>query len=552
MKRSIISAIAALCLLTSCGNSSDGTWLVQKTETTTVTTTVTELRTELIPQQTAAPQWTEETAKLLSMEVISTEISASEELRVSIEKDIAEKQRQDYLSEASEYYAVDKDEAYCAETDYTEYYLSLRENSTADEAHTLTFTHFKGLHEEALRAEKERLEKEEAQRKAEEARKAEEKKRQEEAKAQSKKTEPVQTQPISSNFNPIVSENAAQVLYETISPVLTKSGLTVTPTLTVPTVTYTSMGADTRAITLRWAHDGDGDYTSYVIYRTDASGNDWTKLTTLSAIQSDAVYTYTDNISSMQSRYFRYALVGVNGNTCGAPVFVQGWAKIRICIDPGHYLGCNSNGTYAEGTQMLLLGMKLKSSLESFGSNGVSFADARITRTGSATAETFSSGVTSELTISDKNTALRTRGVYAKSCDFFVSLHTNALSNWNETNMWGVYSFLNLTALGNSSDKQLAFSLGQTASQAITPGGVSVDSRSRFTSSNVIDKRSDGMTHYKVLRGADSVGVPGILLEHSFHTNPAVRTWLMNDANLNTLARAEAVTILRHYGFPVV
>ena len=57
-----------------------------------------------------------------------------------------------------------------------------------------------------------------------------------------------------------------------------------------------------------------------------------------------------------------------------------------------------------------------------------------------------------------------------------------------------------------------------------------------------------GADYYGVLRGAASVGVPGILLEHSFHTNRRATDWLLNDENLERMAVAEAETIAAHFG----
>ena len=53
---------------------------------------------------------------------------------------------------------------------------------------------------------------------------------------------------------------------------------------------------------------------------------------------------------------------------------------------------------------------------------------------------------------------------------------------------------------------------------------------------------------YGVIRGAVSVGVPGLILEHSFHTNTRATNWLLDESNLDKMARAEAKIIADHYG----
>ncbi|MCI8949138.1 MAG: N-acetylmuramoyl-L-alanine amidase, partial [Lachnospiraceae bacterium] len=54
--------------------------------------------------------------------------------------------------------------------------------------------------------------------------------------------------------------------------------------------------------------------------------------------------------------------------------------------------------------------------------------------------------------------------------------------------------------------------------------------------------------YYGVVRGATAVGTPGLILEHSFHTNPRATAWLLDDSNLDTLAQAEADVIAEYYG----
>lgn len=44
------------------------------------------------------------------------------------------------------------------------------------------------------------------------------------------------------------------------------------------------------------------------------------------------------------------------------------------------------------------------------------------------------------------------------------------------------------------------------------------------------------------------MGTPGLILENSFHTNEEIVRWLLNDANLERLASAQADTIALYYG----
>ena len=61
-------------------------------------------------------------------------------------------------------------------------------------------------------------------------------------------------------------------------------------------------------------------------------------------------------------------------------------------------------------------------------------------------------------------------------------------------------------------------------------------------------KKGNNGDYYGVIRGAVSVGVPGLILEHSFHTNTKMTKWLLDDKNLDKLAQAEAAVIAKHFG----
>jgi hypothetical protein len=61
-------------------------------------------------------------------------------------------------------------------------------------------------------------------------------------------------------------------------------------------------------------------------------------------------------------------------------------------------------------------------------------------------------------------------------------------------------------------------------------------------------KKGNNGDYYGVIRGAVAAGVPGIILEHSFHTNTKATKWLLDEANLDKLAKAEAEVIAKHYG----
>lgn len=186
---------------------------------------------------------------------------------------------------------------------------------------------------------------------------------------------------------------------------------------------------------------------------------------------------------------------------------------VKICLDAGHYGKYNQSPvvkTYYESGMAWTLHQKLKQHLESYG------IEVTVTRTDK-----------------DKDLAVYTRGQMAKGCDLFISLHSNACDTES------VDYPLAIVPINGSADKigkQLASCIQQTMG-------------TKQAGKTMTKKSTTGSTdYYGVIRGAVSVGVPGIILEHSFHTNTRAATWLSQDANLDKLAQAEAETIAGFYG----
>ena len=196
-----------------------------------------------------------------------------------------------------------------------------------------------------------------------------------------------------------------------------------------------------------------------------------------------------------------------------------------VCIDAGHYgtyNKCPNNSAYSEAKVMWDLHLLQKQYLEQL---GVDVITTRATQT--------------------KDLALGTRGKKADGCDLFISDHTNAVgSRMNESvDYVAVYHLTNdTTTICDDISKCFAEKIAPVIATTMgTKQGCKVLSR---LSDN--DKNGDGMmndNYYGVLNGARSVGTPGLILEHSFHTNTAVVNWLLNKDNLDKLARAEAECI---------
>lgn len=196
-----------------------------------------------------------------------------------------------------------------------------------------------------------------------------------------------------------------------------------------------------------------------------------------------------------------------------------------VCIDAGHYgkyNRCPNNSKYYESEVMWKLHNLQAKYLKQLGIKVI------LTR-GDQT----------------KDLALGTRGKMSKGCDLFISDHTNAVgSGMNEAvDYVAVYHLVNdTTTKCDDISKEIAQKLAPVIANVMgTKQGYKV-----LTRKSDNDKNKDGMlndNYYGVLNGARSVGTPGLIIEHSFHTNTQTVKWLLVDSNLDKLARAEAECI---------
>lgn len=198
-------------------------------------------------------------------------------------------------------------------------------------------------------------------------------------------------------------------------------------------------------------------------------------------------------------------------------------SKKRICLDAGHYGKYNRSPVvkeYYESEMNWKLHLLLKKYLEGYGFEVITTrADQK------------------------EDLALYQRGATAKGCDLFISLHSNAAYSSSDPEakqkanekVDRVDIYAPLSGKCHDLAKQLADRI--VSVMGTSQGG------------NVKTRKSDsGAEYYGVLRGAASVGVPGLLIEHSFHTNARAAKWLLDDANLDKLAKAEAEILAKYYG----
>lgn len=189
-------------------------------------------------------------------------------------------------------------------------------------------------------------------------------------------------------------------------------------------------------------------------------------------------------------------------------------SKKRICLDAGHYGKYNRSPavkSYYESDMAWKLHLMQKKYLEGYGIEVI-------------------------LTREDQDTdlGLTSRGKKAKGCDLFISDHSNAVgSGINESVDYPVV----YVPINGSADE-----IGKRLAQCIE------EVMGTTQNGRISERQGSRGDYYGVIRGAVSVGVPGMILEHSFHTNTKATNWLLDDDNLDKLARAEAKVIAEYLG----
>lgn len=187
----------------------------------------------------------------------------------------------------------------------------------------------------------------------------------------------------------------------------------------------------------------------------------------------------------------------------------------KICLDAGHYGKYNQSPavkTYYESDMNWTLHLLLKKYLEQYGIEVIT------TRANQA-----------------EDMGLAARGMASKGCNLFISIHSNAVGSAVNDDVDYPLVIVPIDGSGDTIGVKLAECIEEVM-------GTNQNGR-------IYEKKSDkGYDWYGVIRGAVSVGVPGLILEHSFHTNTKSAKWLSDANNLDKLAQAEAKVIAEHFG----
>lgn len=199
----------------------------------------------------------------------------------------------------------------------------------------------------------------------------------------------------------------------------------------------------------------------------------------------------------------------------------------KIMLDPGHYGDHYNPSTvvkgYYESNFTWDFHLLLKAELEKYG---------------------FEVGTTRKN--KDDNPGLVDRGESSKGYDLFLSLHSNACATESVDRCDTYHQIYNGNNPWAAKSKEVAILMYQTVDRAM---GCAQHGYAKTLISNY-DRDGDGYKDdaYGVLRGAAWAHTPGVIIEHSFHTNTRATKWLMDKNNLVKLAQAEAKALADYFG----
>lgn len=204
---------------------------------------------------------------------------------------------------------------------------------------------------------------------------------------------------------------------------------------------------------------------------------------------------------------------------------------VKICIDAGHYAKANRSPAvkaYYESEVMWKLSNLQKKFLEEY--DGVQVIMSRDKQ-----------GVDKELT---------QRGKMSKGCDLFISNHSDAVGSRvdDKVDFVSIYHLTEDTDTNiDEKSKEIAKVLAPVIAKTIgTKQGYKLCTKKSGNDRDGDGKKDDDW--FGVCFGAKSVGTPGMLIEHSFHTNTRITNWLLDDKNLEKLAKAEADALAKYFG----
>ena len=334
-----------------------------------------------------------------------------------------------------------------------------------------------------------------------------------------------------------------------------------------------------KEIGISWKKEENPAIDAYVIKRREVKSGQgvgsWEVIENISGDnepENEKMY-YIDRLESDTPQQYEYR-IDVEIHDSQKNVSEEGKAvlgsNVKVCIDPGHYdvskeVAQVDEYHYIEGNVVLEIALELRDILkEQYG------IDSSMTRTG----DTITLGGYTDEELDNKQISLR--GAYAaeEDCDLFVSLHTNS----NGENANGEPTFFQplevnkpmiilnqracaeepVVAAANTIGKNLAevsYELGLSISDAFAQRSFgeipewTQELNDGFGIGTVVCRTGKNGDYYGVLRGAASVDIPGMIIEHGHHSVQEVRRAAAAGKLARKWAEGDAAGIAAGFGF---
>lgn len=276
------------------------------------------------------------------------------------------------------------------------------------------------------------------------------------------------------------------------------------------------------------------DHSAYLTGALDDNGNlryagikgEKDARTALTIIKQGGYATSKDYVEKLMLRVDKYNLTKYdNAESEGETM-----KEIKIMLDAGHYGKYNRSPAipaYYESDFTFKFVNMLKAALEACG---------------------FTVGTTRK--DQAKDLGLTNRGKAAKGYNLFISIHSNAVGSGvnNSVDYPVAITMVNDDKVSIDEESK---AVGEILAQVVASVMGTSQAARTYTKLSTNDRDGNGIKddeYYGVLHGAKLVGVPGIILEHSFHTNARAAAWLLVEGNLQAMAAAEAAALANYYG----
>lgn len=335
-------------------------------------------------------------------------------------------------------------------------------------------------------------------------------------------------------------------------------------------------------IKLLWSDKQDYFVDTYTLKKRavteDEENSEWQVVATITSDSSvdGELWEVIDELQDDAPQQFEYWVdvtlyenATIEKATEGTSIFAS---NIKICIDPGHYniakeVADADEYYYVEGNFVLEIALELQDILkEKYG------IDSCLTRE----TDTITLGGYTDDELDSAHISLRGEYAAEEDCDLFVSLHTN--SNEEDANGYPTFFqpikinkpiiIVNTVALTSETAMKTANATGaKLASVNFELGLAETDMFSEVSAERIgewTQKYNDGLggvgtvvvrtgkknpDYYGVLRGAANVGIPGMIIEHGYHSVAEVRKAAVAGDLKEVWANADAVGIAYGFGF---